>query len=364
MNSRIRALVCLASLFVTAAWAQSFLGSVTGTVADATNAVVPHAKVVLTETRTNVQRNTITNEAGYYSFADLVPGRYTVVITAPGFKELRSGEILLTGQQVQRFDGNLQVGNATETVEVTAAPVTLNTETAEIAGLESRDELITSPTNLRSTIGLFMLNSYNYQGVGSSYSIGGLRGNNTNFTIDGTTSNSNLFGGQSGPQTEVSFESLRDVKFMASNNSAEFSNVGTVFMESRSGENQPHGSLFYIQSNNALNARSFFSAARQPGYPTQHQFGGSFGGPVWIPHLYNGHNRTFFYFTFEQNRFPGAGFNVANVPTNAFRSGDFSSLLPATVVLDPTTGRPFPGNVIPTSRISPVSSQVQNFFWL
>lgn len=126
------------------------------------------------------------------------------------------------------------------------------------------------PTNQRSTITLFMLSSYNYHGAGSSYSLGGLRGNNTNFTIDGITSNSNAFGAQSGPQTEVSFESLRDMKFMVSNNSAEFSNVGTVIMETRSGENQLHGSAFYSQANGVLDARSFFASDRPAPTPAQH----------------------------------------------------------------------------------------------
>ncbi len=101
---------------------------------------------------------------------------------------------------------------ASESVEVAATAPTVNTEDAQIAGVETRDELTLLPTNQRSTITLFMLSSFNYHAVGSSYSLGGLRGNDTNFTIDGTTSNSNTFGAQSGPQTEVSFESLRDVQ--------------------------------------------------------------------------------------------------------------------------------------------------------
>ncbi|HWB97440.1 MAG TPA: TonB-dependent receptor, partial [Bryobacteraceae bacterium] len=205
--------------------------------------------------------------------------------------------------------------------------------------------------------------SYNYHAVGSSYSMGGLRGNDTNFTIDGTTSNSNAFGYQSGPQTEVSFESLRDVQFRVSNNSAEFGKVGTVIMETRSGENQFHGSAFYSQANGWLNARSFFAASSPLPKPTQHQMAASFGGPVWIPRLYNGHNRTFFYFTWEQNRYPGGGFSSASVPTEAFRSGDFSSLLPTTAILDPLSGQPFAGNRIPANRISPVAQSFQTTFF-
>jgi hypothetical protein len=359
---KIGVLACVC-LFPAVMRAQSFLSSITGTVLDQTGASIPNAKVVATETRTNVSRETTTSASGDYAVADLAPGRYAITIAAAGFKELKSGEILLTGNQVQRFDGRLEVGAASESVEVAATAPTINTEDAQIAGLESREELTLLPTNQRSTITLFMMNSYNYHAVGSSYSLGGLRGNDTNFTIDGTTSNSNTFGAQSGPQTEVSFESLRDIQFRVSNNSAEFTKVGTVIMETRSGENQFHGSAFYSQANGYLDARSFFAAEAPAPTPAVHQMAVSFGGPVWIPKVYNGHNKTFFYFTWEKNKFPGKFFSTATVPTTAFQNGDFSSLLPDTVITDPTTGLPFPGNKIPTDRISPVSQKVQAFFF-
>jgi len=345
------------------AWGQSFLGSITGSVLDATGASIPNAKVVATETRTNVARETVTTAAGDYVVADLKPGRYTITITAAGFKELKSEEIILEGNRIQRFDGRLEVGATSESVEVSGVAPTINTQDAQVAGLETRDELTLLPTNQRSTITLFMLSSFNYHAVGSSYSLGGLRGNDTNFTIDGTTSNSNTFGAQSGPQTEVSFESLRDVQFRVSNNSAEFGQVGTVIMETRSGENQVHGSAFYSQANGYLDARSFFASSAPAPTPAQHQMATSFGGPVWIPKIYNGKNKTFFYFTWEENRFPGLTFVNANVPTAAFQTGNFSSLLPTTAIMDPTTGQPFPGNVIPTSRLSPVSLKIQSFLF-
>jgi carboxypeptidase family protein len=306
-----------------AVWAQSFLSSITGTVLDPTGAAITSAKVVATETRTGVTHETVTNASGDYLVADLVPGHYSVAITAAGFKEFKSGEIVLTGNKVQRFDGRLEVGATSESIEVAASAPTINTVDAQVARVESRDELTLLPTNQRSTITLFMLNSYNYHGVGSSYSMGGLRGVDTSFTIDGTTSKSNTFGNQSGPQTEVSFESLRDVQFRVSNNSAEFGKVATVIMETRSGENQVHGSVFYSQANGTLNARSFFAARRPPPTPSQHQMAASFGGPVWIPKVYDGRNKTFFYFTWEQNRYPGQSFYSASVPTAAFQQWRF-----------------------------------------
>ena len=109
---------CLLFLFATSAWAQSFLGSINGTVYDATGAGVPQAKVALTETTTGVQRSTSSNDGGAYLFADLVPGTYSLTIRAAGFKEVKSSDIILTAQQVARFDANLEIGESSQTVRV------------------------------------------------------------------------------------------------------------------------------------------------------------------------------------------------------------------------------------------------------
>ena len=344
---------------------QSFLGSITGSVADATGAVVPSARVVATEISTAVPHETATNASGSYQFSDLPPGTYTISVVAAGFKELRSGEIVLTAQQVQRFDARLEIGSGAEKVDVEAVAPTLNAENAEVDGVLARKEFLNLPVNERSTFSFLDLNSFNVQGGdGSSYSIGGLRGEYTNFTIDGVTSNSGLYGGQSGPQTEESFEAVREVKLMASNNSAEFTNVATVIVSSRSGSNQFHGTAFYEQENNALNARSFF-AHTKPWGPIRHQFGASVGGPIVIPRLYDGHNKSFFHFTWEQQNYPGSYSSTANVPTTAMRQGDFSSLLSQGIVItDPATGSPFPGNKIPANRLSQVAVKAQDLLFL
>jgi hypothetical protein len=343
--------------------AQSFLGSINGTVYDATGAVVPQARVVLTETATAVQRSAVTNAGGEYLFADLVPGTYSIAIQSPGFKEVKSGAIILTAQQLARFDVGLQVGESTQTVSVEATAATLNTENAQLGDLRPRTDLLTLPNNTRSAISFFFLSSFNYQGDGSSYSLGGLRGTNTNFTIDGVSSNSNIFGNQVGPMTEESLESVAELKMLSSNNSAEFPGVGTILIGSRSGTNDLHGSAYYYQSNWAFNARNFFSTTKPKG-PIAHQFGGSTGGPIYLPKIYDGRNRTFFNVSWEQARSPGGYNGTANVPTLKMLTGDFSELLPKTVIRDPGTGTPFAGNLIPTSRISPVSKQIQQFGFL
>lgn len=367
MQARILKALCLLCLFAAAGWTQSFLGSLTGTILDSSGAAVPQAKVTATEIATGVHHDTVTNGSGNYSFPDLTPGTYALAVSAPGFKDAKSGGMVLTAQQAQRLDVRLELGSSSQTIEIAAQAPTINTENAEVTGLQSHRELENAPVNYRSTISFFFLNSFNTQGEGSSYSLGGLRGQNTNFTIDGVTSNASLFGGQSGPQTEESFESIREMKLMASNNSAEFPNVATVLIESRSGENALHGSAFFLTENNALNARNFFSNSPNPPGPIRHQFGASFGGPVVLPKLYNGRNKSFFFFSWEQEKFPGGYTGTANVPTSAFQQGNFSSLLsgPNPIQLkNPYTGGAFDGNIIPSNLLNPVSLGLQKFGFL
>ncbi len=361
--SRLVRGVFLAALLASCMLAQSFLGSINGIVMDPTGAVVPNAKVEATDVTTGVKHGVTTNNEGRWALPDLPAGTYVITVNAPGFKETKSTPIVLTAQQTSRFDATLQVGTNSQSIEVTAGAATLNTENAEIDDLRPREDLVNMPLDRRSTISFFFMTSSNYQGDGSSYSLGGLRGVNTNFTVDGVSSNGALWGGQSGPLTEESFEAIRDMKLIESNTSAEFPNVATVLIASRSGENTPHGSLFYTQNNNALNAPCWACAGEKPKGPNRHEFGGSFGGPVILPKIYDGRNKTFFYYTWEHNTFPAGGWiSTANVPTLAMKSGDFSKL--STVITDPTTGQPFPGNIISPSRISPVSQGLQNFGFL
>lgn len=350
-------LLCTLGLLVSSAWAQSFRGTISGTVQDSSGSVVVQANLAATETATNVQRKTSTNSTGGYLFGDLPPGTYKITVSLAGFKTVTSGEIILTAQATQRFDATLEVGALTESVEVKATPPTLNVDSGDISGIVSQKEMLNVPVNSRSTFNFLYLNSYTVGAIGSGNSIGGLRSEDTNFTLDGVTANNNVYGGQSGSQFEMGLEGVREIKLMASNNSAEFSDVATVMVTSRSGENAFHGSAFFITDNYALNAADFFTHSKPSG-TIDNQYGGSIGGPVWIPRLYNGHDKTFFFFNWERVTQP-TGYNVlATVPTDAFRGGDFSGL--STVVKDPANGAQFAGNVIPASRISPVSAAMQN----
>ena len=334
-----------------------------GRITDSAGGVIEGAHVLTFNIERGTQRAVFSNREGYF-FCPLLPqGNYRITVELQGFKPSVRAGIRLGVQQAVRVDFILELGDRSDVLEVVDSPTDLNTENAQLSDVRPRDDLLSLPVNDRSTIKFFFLSSFNYQGNGSSYSLGGLRGFNTNFTLDGVTSNSALFGGQVGPMTESSLESVREMRVFSSNNSAEFPGVGTVMVSSRAGGNEVHGSGFAVTSNNALNARNPFLLDKPSG-PSRYEFGGSMGGPVVIPRIYDGHRRSFYYFTWEQQRFQGSEAATANVPTLQMRQGDFSELLPKIVILDPATGQPFPGNIIPSGRISPVALNIQDFGFL
>lgn len=365
MPKCFRTALLIMALFAGVALAQSFLGSISGVVTDAMGSVVPNAKVEGNEVTTGITRVLTTNSQGRYTFSNLPPGAYTLRISLEGFKTVQSSQLVLTAQQSARFDATLEVGASLQSVEVIAAPPSINTENAEIGDIRTHEDLVNMPAQ-RSLIQMLLLNSATPQGDGSSEMVGGLRGNYTNYTVDGISTFNSLWGGRSGPLTDAqSFESIREVKVMESNNTAEFPGVATVITATRSGENQPHGSAFFITDNSALDAVPFLQDPGSKGIgPQFHWFGASFGGPVWLPRIYNGRNRTFFFFDWEGRNWPLAAGNMAafntNVPTLDFRKGDFSKL--GQVITDPATGQPFPGNIIPASRISSVAQGLQKYY--
>lgn len=334
---------------------QTFSGNITGLVTDAGGAIVTEAKVALTETRTGVQRVMDTNPAGAYTFAELSAGTYVVRVTKTGFKEVVSSEITLTPSATARFDAVLTVGDVLERVEVSAQSPTINTENAQLGSILTRDELVNLPTNSRSTMDFRYLSSSNQDG---GY-IAGQRSSFGYYSIDGVSGMSPAWGAWSGPQMTMSLEAVQDMTQVTATPSAEFGDVATISLTTKSGTNNLHGAGFWDTKNYALDAPDYFSHTKPKG-PYRQFFGGSVGGPVYIPHVYNGKNKTFFFFSWEEFIQPGSYTTLASVPSQAMRDGDFSSLLAQGVVIyDPTTGTPFANNSIPASRISAVSSKAQ-----
>jgi hypothetical protein len=351
--------------------AQSILSSISGTVTDPSGHVVPGAEVVAHETATGVDRSLLSNSVGVYSLVDLLPGTYVITVSKPGFKDERSSAIILISAQSAKFDAPLQVGNATETVEVDSTPPTMNTENGELDKIVTGQEALAAPLQ-RGIFGLVATDPSSVA-TGSTIMIGGQRTNYGNMTIDGVTTMNNIYGGTSGGGTnDQSLESIAEVKTTASNGAADTPGFASVITTSKSGTNEFHGSGFYTTDNSAFDSTPFFTPASDKlKGPELQWYGGSVGGPVVIPKLYNGHNKTFFFVTWEHRTFPLAAgeayLSEVTLPSVNFEAGNFSQLLPGSTISNPATGLPYTNNTIggtgPFSTISSVANAFQtNYF--
>ncbi len=359
-------LICCASLLLLGltaqAYSQTTFATITGTITDPQGAIVPGAMVTATNTQTNIKASAKSNEAGNYTIAQIKEGIYTVRCEMAGFKSFVADGVALVARDIRRVDVKLQVGDLATSVEVSGGATLIETETARIGNTKDTTVLNTLPTNARSLWSVLSLSpSLQVQQDSSVVRFGGSRVNENNWSIDGTTFSDGVDNTQTGPLANY-IESFQEVKIDLSNNSAEFGSIGQVTIISKSGANQLHGTLFDYYSTPLFRARSFFASNRTPG--VNHRPGGAIGGPVVIPKIYNGRDRTFFYFSYETSRGSSTAQNLTpTVAPEVYRGGDFSNLLPDTVLTNPFTGQPFPNNIIPTDMINPVSKKIQDKFW-
>ena len=325
--SRYKVLAFALTLFVTFVQignSQTTFASITGTVSDPAGAVVPNATITATNVETGIQSTAKSNESGVFTIAQLKEGKYTVRAEAAGFKSFAIETVSLVARDVRRVDITLQLGDVTTTVEVQGGATLIETDTARISDSKNSLVLNTLPTNSRSLWANLNL-SPGLQGQdGSSVTrFAGSRVNENNWSIDGTTFSDGVDNTQTGPLANY-IESFQEVKVDLSNNSAEFGSIGQVTVISKSGTNQLHGSLFDYYSTPWFRAKGFFDSARSTG--VSHFPGGSIGGPIFIPKVYDGRNKTFFFFSFETSR--GSAVQDRLTPTvapQAWRQGNFSS---------------------------------------
>src|SRR5215813_11351157 len=320
-------IVCAIVLLSTdTAYSQTTFATITGTVQDATGAVVPKATVTATNTETNIKTSTTLNEAGNYTLAQLREGTYEVKAEAPGFQEFLAQNVLLVARDVRRLDITLQIGAVGTRVEVEAGATLIETETARISDTKTSETLKTLPLNTRGIWAFLALSPNVLQASGGSSTIrfAGSQSNQSHWAIDGTTMSDGVDETQIGPLGNY-IESFQEIKLDISNNTAEFGTIGQVTMISKSGTNQFRGTLFDYYSTPFFRARNPFALARGTG--VTHMPGGSIGGPVLLPRIYNGKNKTFFFFSFETGR-GSTSTDVLNptVPLPAWRNGDFSGL--------------------------------------
>ncbi len=340
---------------------QATFGSITGSVTDSTGAVIPSAAVQVTNEGTNVSRTVTTSTSGNYEVPTLNAGRYRVTSKHPGFKTFIVQGVEIAALRTVRVDVRMEVGEVGTEVTVQGVAPVIETDSASIASVRTTKDLNDLPLNIRSTVsgtgdsGLYryvFLTPTGGQGGGSRFSLGGARGSQNYFNVDGISSNSPAFGNSIGP-AEPSFESIQEVRFEIVNNKAEFGEVANITAITKSGTNDLHGALFWFHENSALNARPFFATTK--GQNIRNNFGASSGGPIK-------RNKLFFFGTFEGERQRQPAIITPNVPTVAMRAGNFSAL--AAPIRNPFAGGdPFPGSAIPASLLNPGSLKWQSRFY-
>lgn len=383
-------LVCLAAgcLLNAPAFAQTTTAQLTGAVTDATGAAVPGADVTVTNVATGIARAISTNELGYYTAALLPPGSYSVRIEKQGFRALVRSGIVLNVDQVARLDFTLEVGSVSEAIDVTAAAPLLEASTSSLGQVIDSKQFTDLPLNNRTALGLLSLSdnvslgrSFNPDVFNNAnlFSANGSRPGQNEILLDGAPNTTpGVWPGRGILGTPVVVDSIQEFKVQTSVFSAEYGRTGggLVNMVSKSGTNEWHGSLFEFLRNSKLDSNNFF--ANRGGVPLgsfkRNQFGGTIGGPVTLPKLYSGRNRTFFFVNYQATRDRSAANTVRTVPTAEMRTGDFSRLTnirgQAITLYDPlttaTTGtptrQPFAGNRIPAARINAVAAKASAYF--
>ena len=370
--------ICLfASVCALPALAQEVTGSIAGVVKDASGAVVPNATITATHTGTNSTYTGTSDSGGAYSIRSLPVGVYNLSTGVAGFKKYESSGVRVQVNETSRVDLELQVGSTSESVDVAATAVHVDTESPTLKTVIDQSRVEDLPLNGRDPVQLTRLvagvGQYNGAGVtsGTSYpgsggsgvvglSINGSRGNTTNYILDGGQNNDHY---NNAPNPMPNPDALQEFSVQTNNFSAEYGrNVGGVVNAvTKSGTNELHGVAFGYLRNAALNAVNFFSPVNPRNPNTKlddglkrSQFGVTLGGPVVVPKLYNGRNKTFFFFSYQGTRIrqrPASSFTT--VMDAAERSGNFSGV--SNKFLDPLSGSPFPNNQIPASRIDPVA---------
>src|SRR6266567_5258181 len=386
-------LVAAATLF-----AQSDRGTITGTVLDPGNAVIPNAALKLVSEATGAIYQTISTGTGNYTLPSLPSGLYTLTVAAPGFNQYIQEGIQVQVAQTARVDVILKVGATSESITVQANAPLLRTENAEQSQTINGDDINKLPLTLGGN------NLYGTRnplaGLSLAPGVAQVTGTNFQFRTNGSTDSARfLLDGQDMTtagmnsqhlsESHPSVEAVSEVTLQSSNFAAEFGQVqgGLVNFTTRSGTNQFHGAAYDYNTNEFMNAGRPFTDNGNGHLirPRQrnNDYGFSGGGPVWIPKVYNGRNRTFFFFNFDQfrNKSTVSG-AAATVPTDAYRRGDFSSALTGrtltdsqgrqyqeNAIFDPLANQTlngqivrsqFPGNVIPLNRLDPVALKIQD----
>ncbi len=342
-------------------------GTIEGTVHDSSGAAIPSAKVEIRNTATGIERSVTADSTGRYVVLSLPAGEYEARAEVAGFRTtVRTGITLVIGRTAV-VDFEMAVGQLTETVSVTEAPPLIEATHATLGEVVQNKQILELPLNGRSYAQLALLSPQVVQGgvgvgtrtqeggVGTQgyFSISGSRPEGNQFTFNGINVTNEFTGGTI---AYPPIDSIQEFKILQNSYSAEMGGrTGQVVLTSKGGTNDFHGSAYEFLRNDKLDANNFFlNLAGQPRRPLkQNQFGASLGGPIFVPRLYSGKNRSFFFFNYEAARIRRGSTSTTTVPTARMREGDLSEL--GRVIRDPVTGDPFANAVIPAARINPIA---------
>ncbi len=373
-TGRVRALA-LCVLFSAIAFAQSDNGSINGSVKDPSGAVVGNATITVKNEATGAERSTESNNDGLYSVTNIPPGTYNVTVSAKGFKKFEASSNKLDPSATLQVNATLQVGQNTETVEVVASATQLQTETASVQKLITRQQIDALELNGRNPVGLASLvpgaHGGNLQGLNFNFNQGpsnfnGSRNPENLITYDGAPATRTRSNGTSLGAADV--DSTSEVQILTSSYAAEYGRTSgaQIRIVTKAGGSDFHGALYEYFRNNDLNANTWTRnhTAGEQDVPAfrYNQFGYNVGGPFYIPGKFNkDKSKYFWYWGQEWVRYRFTDSATWTVPTNLMRQGNFSELLtlgPQNILgkvvqlHDPTTGAPYSGNIIPPSQLS------------
>jgi len=375
MWNRATLLAAAALLLCIPASAQFEAGSVVGTVKDPTGLAMPNVVVELRSVATNVTRQTVTSAAGYFDFVAVLPGKYAITAKRPGFKEITQAFEVAVSQRAE-FSLTMEVGAASQTVTVEANAISVETASSDVSNVRTRQQVVDLPLNNRNFTQLVQL----APGVNSI-------GNSTNSTNGGYTAgrgtsgavvNGNssdiglyLFDGVQGVDADANVlvfyppvDAIQEFKVQTSAAPASYGGSPSIInVTFRSGTNDLHGTVYEFLRNSRFDAKNYFDSPSNPIPPFRmNEFGANIGGPIVIPRLFNGRDKLFFFADYEGKRVSQAQTYISNVPLPAFRTGDFSALLPKTALRIPGTTQPLPNNQVPASQIDPTSAKLLTLY--
>jgi hypothetical protein len=379
--------LCL--LVVSAAFGQSFTASIRGVVEDTSGAVISGVRLSCTNTDTNASWSNVSNESGNYLLTPLPPGPYRLTAEQQGFKKFVREGIVLQVQQSPVIDIQLEVGQLTDAIEVSADAPLLEQSTSSVGQVIDNKKIVELPLNGRNPFslaalapgvqpqgGFFTARVFQEPTLQANFTVNGSASLTNEILLDGT---SNIVAGHGQLALTPSVDSIQEFKVMTSTFSAEFGRTGggVVNIVTKSGSNDLHGTVYEFLRNKVLDANNFFNNLN--GIPRQpfvfNQYGTVIGGPVVLPKIYNGKNRTFFFFGYEGVKVRRAVNFVGTVPTELQKRGDFSQTRNSQGQLigiyNPFSNRQegggfvrdiFPGNVIPPSLIDRVGASVATYY--